>query len=259
MSLTVETVESRVVDESTVIVNLKPMWIGLAGLVTIYATARIYEQVFGWRAGLDSFAPEFQTYWLTILWTEIPLELVSGLAIVSYLWKTRTRDFSTLTPRQELRRHVFLLEWLTLYGVAVYFGASFFTEQDATWHMTVIRDTDFTPSHILEFYGSYPIFSIMGVGSFFYAKTRLPFFAKGYSLAFLILAIGPFMIIPNVGFNEWGHTFWFMEELFVAPLHWGFVFFGWMVLAVFGVVLQILVGLRRLLGEEAVKALSNVA
>lgn len=67
------------------------------------------------------------------------------------------------------------------------------------------------------------------------------------------------MIIPNVGFNEWGHTFWFMEELFVAPLHWGFVFFGWMVLAVFGVVLQILAGLRRLLGEEAVKALSNVA
>lgn len=67
------------------------MWIGLAGLFTVYATASIYEQVFGWRAGLDSFSPEFQTYWLTILWTEIPLELVSGLAIVSYLWKTRTR------------------------------------------------------------------------------------------------------------------------------------------------------------------------
>jgi len=29
-----------------------------------------------------------------------------------------------------------------------------------------------------------------------------------------------------------GHTFWFMEELFVAPLHWMFVFFGWFSLAV---------------------------
>jgi methane/ammonia monooxygenase subunit C len=44
----------------------------------------------------------------------------------------------------------------------------------------------------------------------------------------------------NVGLNEWGHTFWFMEELFVAPLHWMFVFFGWFSLAVYGVALQII-------------------
>jgi methane/ammonia monooxygenase subunit C len=60
------------------------------------------------------------------------------------------------------------------------------------------------------------------------------------------------MIFPNVGLNEWGHTFWFMEELFVAPLHYGFVFFGWMALAVFGVTLQILHRLRELyVGYEA--------
>src|SRR6202035_5520945 len=40
--------------------------------------------------------------------------------------------------------------------------------------------------------------------------------------------------------HEWGHTFRFMEELFVEPLHWMFVFFGWFSLAVFGVVLQLL-------------------
>jgi methane/ammonia monooxygenase subunit C len=31
-----------------------------------------------------------------------------------------------------------------------------------------------------------------------------------------------------------------MEELFVAPLHWGFVFFGWSSLAAFGVSLLII-------------------
>jgi len=31
-----------------------------------------------------------------------------------------------------------------------------------------------------------------------------------------------------------------MEELFVEPLHWMFVFFGWFSLAVFGVTLQLL-------------------
>jgi Ammonia monooxygenase/methane monooxygenase, subunit C len=48
------------------------------------------------------------------------------------------------------------------------------------------------------------------------------------------------MIFPAVGLNEWGRTFWFMEELFVEPLHWMFVFFGWFSLAVFGVTLQLL-------------------
>lgn len=255
MSSTTETAAGAAAGTDTV-VDLRGMWIGLVVLDVFYLIVRIYEQVFGWRAGLDSFAPEFQTYWLSILWTEIPLELVSGIGLAGYLWKTRDRNVDAVQPREEMRRLVNLVQWLTVYGIAIYWGASFFTEQDGTWHMTVIRDTDFTPSHIIEFYMSYPIYSIMAVGCFFHAKTRIPYFSKGYSLAYLIVAIGPFMIIPNVGLNEWGHTFWFMEELFVAPLHWGFVFFGWMALGVFGVVLQILARIHALVGKEGVALLT---
>ena len=91
-----------------------------------------------------------------------------------------------------------------------------------------------------------------------YAQTRLPHFAtKGCSIALPDRVVGPFMIFPNVGLNEWGHTFWFMEELFVAPLHWGFVFFGWMALAVFGVTLQILGRIKELcVGYEDVVGLA---
>ncbi|HWV47806.1 MAG TPA: methane monooxygenase/ammonia monooxygenase subunit C, partial [Nitrospira sp.] len=39
--------------------------------------------------------------------------------------------------------------------------------------------------------------------------------------------VGPMFILPNVGLNEWGHAFWFVDELFSAPLHWGFVTLGW--------------------------------
>ena len=46
------------------------------------------------------------------------------------------------------------------------------------------------------------------------------------------------MILPNVGLNEWGHAFWFMEELFVAPLHWGFVILGWFAMGWMGIVVQ---------------------
>jgi methane/ammonia monooxygenase subunit C len=210
-------------------------------ICTFYVGVRIYEQVFGWYAGLDSFAPEFTTYWMTILYIEEPVELISFLALVGWMWKTRDRDIASVQPRVEMQRIFTLLQWILIYGVAIYWGASYFTEQDGTWHMTVIRDTDFTPSHIIEFYMSYPMYIVVGVGGFMYARTRLPTFAlKGWSVAYVLLFVGPFMIFPNVGLNEWGHTFWFMEELFVAPLHWMFVFFGWFSLAVFGVALQIL-------------------
>jgi methane/ammonia monooxygenase subunit C len=56
------------------------------------------------------------------------------------------------------------------------------------------------------------------------------------------------MILPNVGLNEWGHTFWWMEELFVAPLHYGFVFFGWMALGLCGLLCQIFDDIGGLVG-----------
>jgi len=110
---------------------------------------RIYEQIFGWYAGLDSFAPEFTTYWMTILYIEEPVELISFLALVAgcgrpatRMWRTSSRarnapDFQPIELDSDLRCCDLL-------------GASYFTEQDGTWHMTVIRDTDFTPSHIIE-------------------------------------------------------------------------------------------------------------
>jgi methane/ammonia monooxygenase subunit C len=55
------------------------------------------------------------------------------------------------------------------------------------------------------------------------------------------------MILPNVGLNEWGHAFWISEELFVAPLHWGFVVLGWTGLCLGGVLMQVVFRCSRLL------------
>jgi methane/ammonia monooxygenase subunit C len=208
---------------------------------------RYYEEVYGWSAGLDAFAPEFRTYWMNWLWTELVMEAILFAYIGAFIWKTRDRNLDAVTPGEELTRYFHLLVWLVVYGYAIYWGASFYTEQDGTWHQTVIRDTDFTPSHCIEFYMSYPIYILVGWGSWMYSRTRLPYFAKGYSLPFLVAVVGPFMILPNVGLNEWGHTFWFMEELFVAPLHYGFVFFGWMALGAMGLFVQIFTRMSELL------------
>lgn len=239
MAATSEAVAGVAAEEESFL-NQRNMWLMIAGFTAFYLWIRWYEHVYGWSAGLDAFAPEFQTYWMNFLYVEWVLEIVCFSWLAGYLWKTRDRAIDECGPREELRRHFHHFVWLLAYGVAIYWGASYFTEQDGTWHQTVIRDTDFTPSHVIEFYLSYPIYIITGMGAFMYAKTRLPQFAHSVSLPYLILVVGPFMILPNVGLNEWGHTFWWMEELFVAPLHYGFVFFGWMALAVLGVLAQLM-------------------
>lgn len=266
------------------LLNVRRLVLVIAGYGLFYLWARWYEGVYGWWAGLDAYAPEFETYWMNFLYTEIVLEIVAAAVLWGWLWKTRDRNLEkywmhfldtetalervkgatlrellmkprdssllVLTPREELRRNLTHMIWLAAYAWAFYWGASFFTEQDATWHQTVIRDTDFTPSHIIVFYLSYPTYIITGWASFLYAKTRVPYFAKGLSVPYLFSVVGPFTILPNVGLNEWGHTFWFMEEIFVAPLHYGFVVFGWFALAIGGVLLQVFASIAYLIKED---------
>ena len=214
MSATIETVKAEAKEAS--LLNKTNMLAGAALYVVFYGWVRWYEGVYGWSAGLDSFAPEFETYWMNFLYIEMVLEVITASVLWGFIWKTRDRHVMSITPREELRRHFTHWVWLVMYGIAIYYGASYFTEQDGTWHQTIVRDTDFTPSHVIEFYLSYPIYIITGVASFLYAKTRLPTYQQGLPLQYLVSVIGPFMILPNVGLNEWGHTFWFMEELFVA-------------------------------------------
>jgi methane/ammonia monooxygenase subunit C len=221
------------------LIRWRPFVLGFLAINLLFVLVRCYQQRFGFSAGLDSYSPEFRQSWTPLLWGEIPLEILFGFALVGYLIKTRSRQLYFLSLREEVARLVGLIQWLMLAVVAYYWAASFFAEQDAAWHLVVIRDTDFTPSHIIVFYLSFPIYFLMAFGAFLYARTRIPFFARGYSMAFLCIN-SSFMILPNVALNEWGHSFWFMDEIVSAPLHWGFVVFGWMILGMFGVVLQIL-------------------
>src|ERR1700746_1133633 len=123
----------------------KPTIFGVLSICVFYVGIRIYEQAFGQLYCLDSLSPDFTTYWMTILYIEEPVELISFLALVGWMWKTRDTEVANVQPREEIRRIFCLLGWIFAYGTAIYWGASYFTEQDGTWHMTVIRDTDFTP------------------------------------------------------------------------------------------------------------------
>ena len=216
-----------------------------AALVTIFIAYRIYLELYGFSAGLDATSPEFQSTWMRLLYIQLPIIALAEIACWTYLIVTRDRNLASITPEVELKRMFYVTLWLVAYTVAV-FPVGFWTEADATWHQLTMRDTAFTPTHVSLFYGMVPLYLFFGVGAFIYAMTRTPVFAKGISFMFLLAVIGPFLILPNIGFNEWGHAFWLTEEVFSHPLHWGFVVLGVSGLALAGVAAQVAMRLLEL-------------
>jgi methane/ammonia monooxygenase subunit C len=226
--------------------RLAPVALGWGVLMAIYVGLRFYQQAYAFKYGLDSTAPEFDTYWVTLFRIEVPLIFGTGIAMWLYLWFTRDRDLASLSPENEIRRYFSLLAWLILYTFSFLWIASFYGESDATWHQTVIRDTALTPSHIVVFYACVPLFIVFGVSSLLYAMTRLPKFNGGYSVPLIGAVLGPGLILPNLGFNEWGHAFWLTEEIFSHPLHWGFPILGWTGLFLGGLLLQAVIRMAEL-------------
>ena len=195
-----------------------------AGLTVMYVGLRLYQGAFGVLAGLDSTEPAFQTHWMRLFHIELGILALVFPALWGYLWLTRDQNLEAIAPKEEIRRYFTLTMWISIYTFAVYWAGSYFAEQDNSWHQVSIRDTPFTANHIIEFYFNFPLYVLLGGSAWLYARTRLPLYAKEISLPLTLAVIGPFMILVSVGFNEWGHTFWFREEFFAAPIHWGFVY-----------------------------------
>jgi len=207
-------------------------------ILVMYISLTTYQYTFGAATGLDSTDPLFEEYWMNLFYLEVSLQLVLVAALGYYFWTHRERNFDALSPQEELRRYLNLTMWISIYTFAVYWAGSYFAEQDNAWHQAAIRDNVFTANHVIEFYLCFPFYTIMGISAWLYARTQLPLFAKRVSLPLTLAVAGPFMIFMAVGFNEWGHTFWFREEFFGAPMHYSFVIGVWFALAVGGILLQ---------------------
>ena len=215
-----------------------PLYLKGFGILTvIYIGLRLYQGAFAIASGLDSSEPAFEAYWMRLFYIELAVIAVFASGMWGYLWFSRDRNLEQLEPKEEIRRYFTLTMWISIYTFAVYWAGSYFAE-------VAIRDTPFTANHIIEFYFNFPLYVILGGCAWLYARTRLPLYAKGISLPLTLAVVGPFMILVSVGFNEWGHTFWFREEFFAAPIHWGFVIGVWFALGVGGILLQ---GVTRLI------------
>ena len=218
------------------------------GLAAVLAVAGIkwYQHTYSWTVGLDAWAPAFQSWWMSIFYTQIILLPVVGTVAAAMLWLTRDRNIQDLPAQQELQRYYGMFAVLAAAGVLVATSAGLLVEADAAWHQVVIRDTDFTPTHIFLFYLAIPAVMVGLILAWIWVHTRLPYFSTRVSLPLSIAMLGFFMAGPVVAFNEWAHTFFYAEELFGAPVHWGFVVAIFFLVFLGGFVLQCLQRMRQL-------------
>ena len=206
------------------------------GLV-FFTAYRYYIEAYAFTYGLDYFEPEFQIYFMRLLYIQLPLIAGLGLFLVVLTWFTRPIEIN-MKPEVELSMYMLLFGIFAVAGIFAVLILGIYVEADAAWHQLTIRDTDFTPTHISLFYMAIPVGLVALVAGAIWIHTRMPDFRNRVSVPLAMLVSAPILIMPNLGFNEWGHTFFYAEELFAAPIHWGFVVLGWGLFGLSGFLIQ---------------------
>ena len=233
---------------------------GIVAPVIILGVAfawRIYEQPTAWTKGIDASSHAFTLYY------RLPLiiELVGVTLFTLGWWGWLLRSGRTIAQRishnEEVRRIAVFWGLIGATSVCLYVEASFWPNQDASWHQTAVRDTAFTPAHIPMFYLFFPLGITMTVGTYLYGRTRLPkvySVANGFPWSFALLIAASVTEMMQVAMNEWGHSLWITEEIFAVPFHWPFVFYGWLAGGIFALWAETLIRLLGIEGEAAAEA-----
>ncbi len=187
---------------------------------------RMYIDYHSFTVGLDYFEPEFHAYYMRLLYAQLTLIAIGGAWSLLWIWRTRPKEIN-MDPKTELTIYTLIFGIFAISGIFAIIILGIYTEGDAAWHQVTVRDTDFTPTHIALFYMAIPIGLVALLAGGLWIHTRMPDFRNRVSIPLMIAISAPVLIMPNLGFNEWGHTFFYAEELFAAPIHWGFVVLGW--------------------------------
>lgn len=203
----------------------------------LFTGYRMYVEYHAFTVGLDYFEPDFQIYFMRLLYIQLPLIGVIGLFTMIWIWFSQPKTIN-MKPKDELSIYFLIFGIFSISGIFSILIFGIFVEADAAWHQVTIRDTDFTPTHISLFYMAIPVALVAMCAGALWIHTRMPDFRNRISVPLLMMCSAPILIMPNLGFNEWGHTFFYAEELFAAPIHWGFVVLGWGLFGMAGFLMQ---------------------
>lgn len=219
------------------------MFISIGLLSASFIGLRAYSGKYSWyqEAGLNSSSQAFKTYWFSLFVGELILVTVISLVWWGWLLKSGAdlavkEEAKPISHDEEVRRIAVFWGLIGATSVTLYFMASFFPNWDGSWHQTTVRDTALTPPHIVMFFWAFPLGITMTVGTYLYGRTRLPKVygaEKGFPWSFFLLISASVTEMMQVAMNEWAHSMWITEEIFVAPFHWPFVTYGWLASGIF--------------------------
>lgn len=212
------------------------LW-AIAIVSLIFIGLRLYQGEFAIPYGTDASTPEFTTYWMGL--TAVQLAGVGLFTGVWFGWLVVSGRKIVNQPRthkEEQRRIAVFWGQVGMISFHLYWMASFNPNLDGSWHQTVVRDTAFTPSHIPMFFYGFPMAITLVLGTYLYARYRIPHVygpGKGFPWSFGFLLAASVTEVIQIAFNEWAHSLWITEEIFSAPFHWPFVFYGWLAAGIF--------------------------
>ena len=227
-------------------------FIGPLVFIVIAAAIRIWQQGNAWTIGIEAASPEFNTTYRALFYAEVTAATVVTLWWWTYLIrKGRQIVDKPVTHDVEVRRIAKFWGLIATISVELTIMASFWPNQDGSWHQTAVRDTALTPAHIPMFFLFFPFGITLTVGTYLYGRYWLPKVygaEKGFPWSFFFLIAASVTEMAQVAMNEWGHSLWITEEIFAVPFHWPFVFYGWLAAGIFALWAETII---RLLGIEA--------
>jgi methane/ammonia monooxygenase subunit C len=227
-------------------------FIGPLVFIVIAAAIRIWQQGNAWTIGIEAAGPAFARTYRALFYGEIISSGVIGFWWWTYLIKKGRKIVDVEVPHEvEVRRIANFWGLISTISVELTIMASFWPNEDGSWHQTAVRDTALTPAHIPMFFLFFPFGIILTVGTYLYGRYWLPKVygaAMGFPWSFFLLISASVTEMMQVAMNEWGHSLWITEEIFAAPFHWPFVLYGWLAAGIFALWAETII---RLLGIEA--------
>ena len=225
--------------------------VGCSAFLLLAIAIRIFQQFTAWKTGIDASSRDFTYTYRVLFWAELLGSTIGTLAWWGYLVRKGRRLVNReISHAEEVRRIAVFWGLIGTTSVILYIMASFWPNQDGSWHQTAVRDTALTPSHIPMFYLFFPLGITITVGTYLYGRYWLPKVygaEKGFPWSFFFLIAASVTEMAQVAMNEWGHSLWITEEIFAVPFHWPFVWYGWLAAGIFALWAESLV---RLLGIE---------
>src|SRR5881409_1870569 len=146
------------------------VWGSLA-IVALTALHWWYTSRHAWTAGIDASSPEFTKYFRSLVWVQL-IVIGAGTGLW-WGWLVRTgRQLLAVkvTSDEEVRRIAVFWGLISMTSFTLYVMASFWPNQDGSWHQTAIRDTALTPTHIPMFYLFFPLGITITVGTYLYCR-----------------------------------------------------------------------------------------